>query len=348
MSSPLLTPEEFLQQAANWPIFDVRSPAEYRQGHIPGAWNLPLLSDEERREIGLLYKQSGKEAAVMRGLQIVGPRLTDYIVRVKNSTGANRLLLHCWRGGMRSESLAWLLEKAGFQVALLKGGYKAFRKQVLADFDRSRRLLVLGGMTGSGKTEILHLLRECGEQVLDLEQLARHRGSAFGSLEGFDQPSTEQFENDTWADLRSFAADRPIWVEDESRGIGRVLINESLFCQMRSAPLVRIHVPREIRVERLCRDYGQVPKDKLAAAVAGIHKRLGGENAGLVLAAIDQGNYAVAVRTVLDYYDKAYLHGNTKRNPATVVDLNPTPEGPEDIARALVALAGDSGLMADS
>ncbi len=340
MSPRLLTPEEFLRQAARCPVFDVRSPAEYRKGHIPGAVSLPLFSDEERREIGILYKQSGRQAAVMRGLEIVGPRLTDYVLQVRSCASSGKILLHCWRGGMRSESLAWLLEKAGYRVGRLRGGYKAYRRQVLATFEQPFRLLVLGGMTGSGKTELLQLLRERGEQVLDLEGMARHRGSAFGAMDDGGQPTVEQFENETCAALNSLDPGRRVWVEDESRRIGRVTINEALFRQMRSATVVRIDVPREQRVARLCRDYGRVPKSRLTAAVDNISKRLGGERAGQVLQAIDEGNYDWAAHAVLDYYDKTYLYGLSKRNPAAIVDLNPTPADPADIAKALIALAG--------
>jgi tRNA 2-selenouridine synthase len=340
MSSRLLPPEEFFREAARCPVFDVRSPAEYAKGHIPGAFSLPLFSNEERREIGLLYKQSGRQAAVLRGLEIVGPRLTDYVLRVRSSTPSGKILLHCWRGGMRSKSLAWLLEQAGYRVGLLSGGYKAYRRLVRATFERPFRLLVLGGMTGSGKTEILQLLAEKGEQVLDLEGLARHRGSAFGAMDDGGQPMVEQFENETCAVLDSFDPGRVIWVEDESRRIGQVTINEALFRQIRSATVVRIHVPRELRVERLCRDYGQVPKSRLAAAVDNISKRLGGERTGQVLRALDEGDYVRAVHAVLDYYDKTYLYGISKRNPAAVVDLDPTPADPADIADALIRLAG--------
>jgi tRNA 2-selenouridine synthase len=343
MSSRLLNAEDFLQQAAQRPVFDVRSPAEFQKGHIPGARNLPLFFDEERREIGILYKQSGRQAAIMRGLEIVGPRLTDYLIQVGDSTPAREILVHCWRGGMRSESLGWLLEKAGYRVGLLRSGYKAYRKWVAGNFEQPVRLLVLGGMTGSGKTEILQLLRERGEQVLDLEGLARHRGSAFGAMDDGEQPTTEQFENETCAALRPFDRSRPIWVEDESRRIGRVLINEALFRQMRGATLVRIHVPREARIERLCRDYGQVPKSLLAAAVANIGKRLGGEKTGQVLQAIEQGDYARAAQTILDYYDKSYLYGISTRNPSAILDLDPTPADPAAIAAALIAMANKSG-----
>ncbi len=343
MNRQPINPEKFLQQAAQCPIFDARTPSEYHKGHIPGAHNLPLFSDQERHEIGVLYKQQGRELAVMRGLEIVGPRLTEYIAQVKNLTNAKNILVHCWRGGMRSESLAWLLAKVGYRVGLLKGGYKAYRQWVLEGFEHPLHLLVLGGMTGSGKTEMLHNLQRRGQQVLDLEGLARHRGSAFGALDAAEQPSTEQFENDACAALRGFAPDQPIWVEDESRKIGRVSIPEGLYKQMRSAPLVRVHVSREARVERLCSDYGTEAPEKLAEAVTNISKRLGGEKTRIALQAIASGDYATATHAILDYYDKTYLFGISKRNPTRIIDLDPTPTQPGAIASALSDIARDVG-----
>lgn len=336
-------PDKFLRQAAQCPVFDARSPSEYARGHIPGAHNLPLFSDAERHEIGILYKQQGREQAVTRGLEIVGPRLTDYIARVKQLTDSKAILVHCWRGGMRSESLAWLLGKVGYRVGLLKGGYKAYRQCVLESFEQPLQLLVLGGMTGSGKTEMLHNLQRRGQQVLDLEGLANHRGSAFGAMDDGKQPSTEQFENDLHAALQSLQTDRQIWVEDESRKIGRVSIPESLFKQMRSAPLIRVHVSREIRVQRLCSDYGNVAPEKLADAVHNISKRLGGEKTKLALQAIAAGDYATATHAILDYYDKTYLFGISKRNPTRTIDLDPTPELPGAIATALSDIAREVG-----
>ncbi len=339
MSPRILNVESFLQQASELPVFDVRSPAEYKKGHLPGALNLPLFSDEERHEIGLLYKNSGKDPAVLRGLEIVGPRLTDYIAQARRLTAADSVLLHCWRGGLRSESMAWLLEKAGFRIGLLKGGYKNYRKHLSAVFAHPWQLLVLSGMTGSGKTEILQILRKRGEQVLDLEGLARHRGSAFGAFVDTEQPSTEQFENDSAAALASFDRNKPVWVEDESRRIGWVTIPEALFNQMRHARVIRIHVSREVRVERLCREYGQVPKNILDAATANIGKRLGGEKTGRVLQAIANGDYSLAANAILEYYDKTYQYGLSRRNPATIVELNPTPLDPHAIAGELIKIS---------
>ncbi len=339
MTPRLLTSEAFLQRAANCPVFDARTPAEYAKGHIPGAHNLPLFSDEERHQIGILYKAQGREAAVLLGLKMVGPRLTEYITRVKETTDSRQILIHCWRGGMRSSSLAWLLDTAGYRVALLQGGYKAYRRQVQATLATPWPLLILSGMTGSGKTEILHMLQRRGEQVLDLEGLANHRGSAFGAIDGLPQPSTEQFENDISAHLQTLVADRPIWVEDESRRIGRAVVNEAFYQQMRQATAVRIDVPREQRVERLCTDYGSEAPEKLAAAVSNISKRLGGEKTRATQQAIASGELSSAANAILDYYDQTYLFGLTQRDQQRIVVLNPTPDQPGKIAGALIELS---------
>lgn len=341
MSVRLLTPENFLQRAASHPVFDARTPAEYAKAHIPGAHNLPLFSDEERHQIGILYKEQGKEVAVLRGLEIVGPRLTDYIARVKETTDSREILVHCWRGGMRSSSLAWLLDTAGYRVALLQGGYKAYRRQVQATLAAPWPLLILSGMTGSGKTELLQKLCRRGEQVLDLEGLANHRGSAFGAIDGLAQPTTEQFENNMSAQLQNLVADRPIWVEDESRRIGRAVVNEAFYQQMRKATVIKIDVPRERRVERLCVDYGTESPDKLAEAVTNISKRLGGEKTSTTLQAIANGDVFSAAHAILDYYDQTYLFGLTQRDPQRIVTLTPTPDRPGEIARALIELGNN-------
>jgi tRNA 2-selenouridine synthase len=261
------------------------------------------------------------------------------VAQVKKTTTNRQILIHCWRGGMRSASLAWLLETAGYRVAILKGGYKAYRRRVQTLLAAPWPLLVLSGMTGSGKTELLQLLQRRGEQVLDLEGLAGHRGSAFGAIDGHTQPSSEQFENEICTVLQGCTTERPIWVEDESRRIGRAVINESLFRQMRDAPVICIDVPRQQRVERLCADYGTESPDKLAAAVCNISKRLGGEKARATLQAIADGDMATAAHAVLDYYDKTYLFGLSKREAQRIFPLSPTPEQPADIAKALIALS---------
>jgi len=187
--------EEFMALRERLPVFDVRTPAEFAKGHIPGAFNLPLFSDEERRRVGIIYKQIGRESAILEGLEYVGPKMRRIVETVQSITGHKTLLLHCWRGGMRSSSVAWLLNTSGYEIFLLKGGYKAFRHYVLDSFEIPRDIIILSGHTGSGKTEILQALSRLGEQAIDLEKLACHKGSAFGSLGETPQPAQQEFEN---------------------------------------------------------------------------------------------------------------------------------------------------------
>ena len=187
----VLSADEFIKRAESTPLLDVRSPGEYAHAHIPGALSLPLFSDDERAKVGTLYKNQGKVASVQKGLEFVGPKLKGF-TKFALKLGSEELLMHCWRGGMRSSSMAWLMESVGLRVLLLDGGYKAYRKMVLESFESPMKIILLGGYTGSGKTELLLQLNEAGEQIVDLEGLANHKGSAFGALGQPDQPSTEQ------------------------------------------------------------------------------------------------------------------------------------------------------------
>ncbi|QKG53166.1 tRNA 2-selenouridine(34) synthase MnmH [Hymenobacter sp. BRD67] len=308
---------DFLTTAAG-PILDVRAPAEYAQGHIPGALSLPLFTDEERARIGTTYKQVSPEKAVLEGLDFFGPKMRALVEQAKKLAPGQEVRLHCWRGGMRSGAVLWLLELAGFQVNLLDKGYKDFRHWALAEFARPRQLRVLGGYTGSGKTAVLHALAAQGEPVLDLEKLANHLGSSFGALGQPPQPTQEQFENDLAAALAKLPDDRPIWVEDESRSIGGLGIPAPFFEQMRAAPLVVLDVPQAARVQYLAADYGRHDAGELASAVLRLRKRLGGLVTKEALGAIADGDMPRMVELVLAYYDKTYGYGLTDR-PATTV-----------------------------
>jgi len=205
-----LSVDDFLKEAAHLPVIDVRSPGEYDHAHIPHAINIPLFDNEERAKVGTRYKQVGKDSAVLLGLELVGPKLADFVKKARrlNLTG-QEVLVHCWRGGMRSGSFAWLLNTAGIKARTLEGGYKAYRSQVLAAFAEPARM-IYGGKTGSGKTEILHELAKQGEQVIDLEALANHKGSSYGAIGQEPQPSSEQFENKlfaVWRKTRSSPSD---------------------------------------------------------------------------------------------------------------------------------------------
>ena len=314
MGQQLEIPAFLEKQAQAWPIFDARSPSEFAKAHLPGAISFPLFDDAERAQIGKIYKESGKQKAVTLGLEMVGPRLATWVKRMRKLAPGGQLLLHCWRGGMRSGSLAWLFETAGFEVGILKGGYKAYRQEVLGFLQQPFPLRVLGGKTGSGKSALLETLQAQGHQVLDLEGLANHRGSAFGHLGLQAQPSCEQFENKLFSVLRHLDLSLPIWVEDESRHIGKVYLPGAFFEQLRQAPVYFMDIPAETRLPYLVEVYAKYPKEDLQAALDKIKKRLGGQWHQLATQALAEDDFIAVARITLHYYDKAYLHGLSLRS----------------------------------
>lgn len=297
--------QEFLQLSAKYPVIDVRSPGEYENAHIPGALALPLFSNEERAIIGTIYKKSGKVKAVTKGLEIAGPKLSSF-AKFALSLKSDYLLLYCWRGGMRSSSMAWLLETLGINCLLLEGGYKSYRSYIRAELAKPYKLIVMGGYTGSGKTELLLHLKNNNSQVVDLEAIANHKGSAFGAIGQPDQPSNEMFENNLYYQLSRLNRSQTIWVEDESHNVGRVFIPEEFFGQMRLSPIIVIEAPFNQRLQRLLNDYGNSPVDHLKHSIKKIEKRLGYDNCKMAIEACDKGNLKLAAEICLTYYDKAY------------------------------------------
>ena len=306
---PSLPVERFL--AGEGTLLDVRSPAEYGQGHIPGARNLPLFSDDERAEIGTLYKQQGRQVAVQRGLALVGPRLAALAGELQAAAALQPdqpLRLHCWRGGMRSGSVAWLAESCGLPVLLLDGGYKQYRRWVLQLFEQPWPLRLLGGRTGTGKTALLQALAQQGVAVLDLEGRANHRGSSFGGLGLPPQPSSEHYENLLAADLAPLAGAVEIWLEAESSQVGRCRIPAGLWRQMKQAAALEVRRPLAWRIAQLVAVYGNQEAAGLEAATQRIARRLGPQRTAVALEAIAAGDWARACAQMLDYYDRCYDH----------------------------------------
>ncbi|OGX83677.1 tRNA 2-selenouridine(34) synthase MnmH [Hymenobacter lapidarius] len=310
---PRYTLPEF--QALPYPLLDVRAPIEFAQGHVPGALNMPLFTDEERALIGTTYKQVSQDRAVHLGLEFFGPKMSAMVKQAQRLAQGKEVRLHCWRGGMRSGAVMWLLELGGFKVHLLDKGYKDFRRDVLASFAAPREWRVLGGLTGSGKTDVLHALAAAphAQPVLDLEGLANHKGSAFGAIGQPAQPTQEQFENNLAAAIAALPPNVPVWVEDESRQIGRLTIPPALFAQLRSAPRWVLEVPRTARVSKLAAEYGAEDPTELAASIERIQKRLGGLATQQALDAVEAGDFSLMVELVLDYYDKTYTYGLAQR-----------------------------------
>ncbi len=303
-----INPSEFI--AAARPILDVRSPGEYTHGHIPGAISFPLFSDEERAKVGTCYKQVSKEAALILGLEIVGPKMAGFVRAAMQLAPDRKIAVHCWRGGQRSGSMAWLFQQAGFDVVTLRGGYKAYRGCVLESFTgRQWDIRIVGGKTGSGKTKILHAMRDCGAQIIDLEGLACHKGSAFGFIGEHPQPTVEQFENELFKAFAALDPSLPVWLENESHSIGRIFIPDGLWYQMKTAPLYHIEIPQEARIGNLLEDYVIEHTNDLRHAFQKIASKLGGLRLKNALIALEEGNFAAAATIALEYYDKTYQHG---------------------------------------
>lgn len=303
-------------------VFDVRSPSEYKHARIPGARNVALLDDLARHEVGLKYKQEGKQAAVLKGFELCGPKFGEMIQEIIEQQKRSDIVLYCWRGGMRSRIMSWLLETAGISNKVLKGGYKSFRNHCLDLLVEPRKLMVVGGPTGAGKTLALDFLRKRGEYVIDLEELANHRGSAFGSLGRGDQPSNEFFENMLAVGLAQIPRDSYIWVENESRRIGSVKLPDSFYSLMREAEVIALDIPVEVRMSNILRDYGHFSKEELAECTLKLKKKLGGERLKLALSYLNEGEMKKWVRVLLEYYDENYSYSSNLRSKESIHTIN--------------------------
>ncbi len=327
----------FLKESEKGIIVDVRSPQEYTNGHICGAYNIPIFSNEERAEVGTIYKQVSKEAAVEKGLEIVGPKMLSYVQKAKELSQGKTIYIYCWRGGMRSGSMAWLFETAGLDVVRLEGGYKAYRNNIYEYFDSLKgKFIVLAGHTGSGKTEILHELSRMGEQVLDLEGIANHRGSAFGSFGKGEQPSSEHFSNLIYTKLQEFTLDKAIWCENESISIGHVYMNQRFYDSLVASRIINISIPINIRIDRLLRDYGSFEKEMYIKAFDNIKKRLGYDQAEIAKQHIRDGDLRSAAEIALKYYDKGYNKATETKNIPFLLNITSNASDPDINAKLIL------------
>ena len=319
-----ITIADWIQEAQTLPLADVRTPAEFDQGHIPGALNVPLFSNEERVQVGTAYKQQGREKAILLGLDLTGSKWSGFIQQCLELAPGKRIAVHCWRGGMRSGAMAWALDFYGFDVYQVQGGYKEYRRWAHRRFEQLYRLRMLGGMTGSGKTRLLQYLKAGEQQVIDLEALAQHQGSSYGTMNRMVQPTQEQFENELAWQLKEMDPARPLWLEDECQKIGKRNIPAPLWEQMRTAPLIDLQVPVEQRINTLLEDYGNLAPDFLTECTERIRKRLGPLQTQQAITAIREGRMADFIRIVLVYYDKTYRKGLSRRQAGSVFSLEAT------------------------
>lgn len=331
--------KDFFLLDENAPIIDVRSPSEYADAHISGAINLPLFSDEERASVGTTYKKIGKGEAIELGLEFVGPKMNALAKKAKKISVSEKIKVHCWRGGMRSEKMAWLFELVGLEVSVLNGGYQAFRNQLLEDFKTLQNLIVLQGPTGSGKTMILHELEKKGEQIIDLEGRANHKGSAFGALGMEEQPSTTQFQNNLYADLLKLDPSKRIWIESESLSIGKVYLPETLWGSMNDSNIIELNLSKTIRAKRIVVEYGHFDTSFLAASIEKIKNRFGGDRVKVALDLLDEGKLEEVVMLLLDYYDKAYSFSQNKYKNKEVTCLDSASGDPSENATELIKVA---------
>jgi tRNA 2-selenouridine synthase len=316
--------EKFLELSESIPVIDVRSPSEFNMGHIPGAINIPLFTDKERESVGIKYKNEGRFHAIIEGLKHAGPQISSKLEEALTLAIDGKLLVNCWRGGMRSEAMAWLFTLGDIEPKVLDGGYKSYRHFILEKLSEKRKMIVLGGMTGSSKTHILRYLRGCGQQMIDLEGLANHKGSAFGSLGQPLQPTTEQFGNLLFNEWTKTDTKIPLWFEDESRNIGSVFLPERFFLNLQNSPTIVLKMDVKTRLPRLIEEYSTYSVDALKASILKISRRLGGDNTRDAINSVESGNYAKAIEITLYYYDKAYLFGLNKKSDENTIYIETT------------------------
>ena len=292
-------------------LVDVRTPLEYDEDHIPGAINVPLLTNEERVEIGTLYKQTGPHEARVRGLELTSHRFPAMVAAIAAAAGDRPLLVYCWRGGLRSKTVASILELTGFRAVQLQGGYKAFRNHVIASFKPFRPhgpLVVLHGMTGIGKTSFLLGLKESGFPVVDLEGIACHRGSAFGELGLTQDLSQKRFETLLWDAFRTIPPGKPVIVEGESKRIGKVSLPGNMYDVMRESIKVWCEASLTTRVRRLTEEYGRPEyRNEMNTALLRLKKRLGGDKYAEIAGYLSRWEMEPFMTELMrHYYDKVY------------------------------------------
>ena len=295
---------------------DVRTPLEFAEDHIPGAINVPLLTNEERVEIGTLYKHEGPHRARVRGLELTAHRFPEMVRRIAEEAKGRPLLVYCWRGGLRSTTVTSILELTGYQAVQLVGGYKSFRSRVMeyfAPFVPTAPLVVLHGMTGTGKSRLLECLPAKGGAIIDLEGLACHRGSAFGQLGLTQELTQKRFETLLWDAFRKLPPGVPLVIEGESERIGRVSLPGELYGKMGEGVRVWCSASLATRVGRLVEEYGlPVYKEEMAVALQRIRKKLGGKICDELAGNLERWELEPFMTGLVEhYYDKAYYKNRT-------------------------------------
>jgi len=325
----IITIADYFLKFSDLQIIDVRSPGEFEKGHIPRANSIPLFTDEERAKVGTAYTRQSKEIAMNIGIKFVRPKLQNFVDESRKIAPVGKVIVHCWRGGMRSASFARHLTENGFsEVYLIEGGYKFYRQYVHQFFEHPFHLNIIGGYTGSSKTRILEILREKEQQVIDLEGIAHHRGSAFGGISMGKQPSVEQFENNLHEEMRH--------IQIESYHIGSVFVPKALFDQMEASRVFFLNIPRVERAKYLVLEYAGLDKAELAYSIQRIEKRLGFDQAKMAQEFLQKEDFFNVAMITLKYYDKFYLRGLSRRDPQKIMQIAFETINHKEIAKSLL------------
>jgi len=326
--------DDFLKLRHELPVVDVRSEGEYAEGHILNAINIPVLNNTERIAVGTDYKKKGQHEAIRTGFRLVGPRLADMVSTAERV--GKEFIVHCWRGGMRSSNFCQFVGMAKIKTHQLTGGYKAYRQGALESFKTDFQMVRIGGCTGSGKSEVLRALREKGEQIIDLEALAHHKGSAFGGLMQLPQPTTEQFQNDLYEEILKLDTSKRIWVEDESIAVGKIFLPQDFWKQMQASPVVELQVEKDARVKRLVKEYGPADQGEFLTAMKKITKKLGGQHFNAAHEKLLAGDMASTIDILLTYYDKAYRNGLEHKKDRIILQANWDGMNSTDVVESLI------------
>lgn len=335
--------DDYRESKANH-IIDVRSPAEFAEDHLPGAINLPVLDDAERHEVGLLYK-SDAFAAKKRGAALISQNIANALNGPLNHQSKDfRPLIYCWRGGQRSMSLATVLTQIGWRCEVLNGGYRQYRRQVVEQINSAASnlsLIIINGLTGSGKTDLLENLHDAGAQVLDLENAAQHRGSVLGADPLQQQPAQKQFESVLAQTLAGFSGGRPVWIEAESNKIGQLHIPAALWRAMKNAPQIFVSAPVPHRVSYILSHYRHLltDSDKLKELLLRLRHRVTKKQFDRWLELIDSAEWAPLVQSLLEnYYDPAYSRSMARRQRQPLDEIHLSTMTVADFSRAAESL----------
>jgi tRNA 2-selenouridine synthase len=313
MGNKIIVIEDLILIRNNHLLIDVRSPGEFDNGHIANAFSMPLFSNEERAIIGTLYKKEGRKKAMLEALNYYGINVKHIVeqvferIKVNPQLNQTEVIVYCWRGGMRSSVVCWMLNLFGINTMQLKGGYKSYRRFVISQFDKDYPFIILGGKTGSAKTELLQDLANNNTQTINLEHLANLK------------VTQEHFDNLLAEALIACKPDKPIWIEDESQRIGDINIPNHIWNQMRQAEVYYLDIPVNARLKKIMHDYGLFDIELLVQSTLRLRKRLGGLDTQNCIKYLYEGNLEEAFRILLNYYDKAYQKSTARRESHKVI-----------------------------